>query len=123
MSGWIGVDFDGTLVSNYDGSMEDIGTPIPAMMTRVKEFLKRGVEVRIVTARAVYGQKEIDKIQLWLVEHGLPKLKVTAQKDPAMLLLFDDRAIGVVSNTGQLSEELAFENGYRRGRTECQTNP
>ncbi len=52
MSGWIGVDLDGTL-AHYDGwaGPESIGEPIPLMMARVREWLALGREVRIFTAR------------------------------------------------------------------------
>ena len=52
-SGWIGVDFDGTL-AEYHGYIgpKRYGDPIPAMMERVKEWLAAGVKVKIVTARA-----------------------------------------------------------------------
>ena len=50
--GWIGVDLDGTLAEDngYDGPT-DIGPPVPGMVERVKEWLAKGREVRVVTAR------------------------------------------------------------------------
>lgn len=52
MSGWIGVDLDGTLAM-YDGfkGPEHIGDPVPKMLERVKKWLAEGREVRIFTAR------------------------------------------------------------------------
>jgi hypothetical protein len=51
--GWIGVDLDGTLAhySEWKGP-DSIGEPVPLMLARVKEWLAKGLEVRIVTARA-----------------------------------------------------------------------
>lgn len=52
MSGWIGVDFDGTL-AKYGKyvSPTHCGEPVPAMVARVKRWLADGREVRIFTAR------------------------------------------------------------------------
>ncbi len=51
-SGWIGVDFDGTL-AQYGGwvNAEHCGEPIPAMVERVIAWRAKGMEVRIFTAR------------------------------------------------------------------------
>lgn len=100
--GWIGVDLDGTLAM-YDGwkGIEHIGAPVPAMLARVKQWLADGVQVRIFTARAM--QKEaIPYIQAWCLEHIGQVLKVTNFKDYAMVELWDDRAVGVVPNTGEI---------------------
>ena len=50
--GWIGVDLDGTLATHDGKRSQRIGAPIPAMVERVKMWLREGREVRIVTARA-----------------------------------------------------------------------
>lgn len=54
--GWIGVDLDGTLAMHraYCDS-EPIGPPVPAMLDRVIAWLEQGIEVRILTARAMVG--------------------------------------------------------------------
>lgn len=103
MNNWIGVDLDGTLAYYESGKFPEIGKPIEPMMERVRNWLDEGIEVRIMTARAQGAQKawEIPRIQKWLLEHGLPSLEVTAEKDYDMLELWDDRAVQVVVNTGQ----------------------
>lgn len=111
MSGWIGVDLDGTL-AEYKGwqGVEHIGDPIPAMVDRVKAWIDNGQEVRIFTAR-VYsdGSKDRDRdvylatkyIHNWLIKHlGVP-LPVTCTKDFGMIELWDDRAVRVVMNEGR----------------------
>ena len=117
MSGWIGVDLDGTLAV-YDGwtSETHIGPPIPRMVERVKDWLAAGVEVRIVTARVSKdaGSKIpeiVAAIENWCLEHLGAKLKVTNEKDYSMVALWDDRAVQVIKNTGMtlgdfLDEEL-----------------
>ena len=110
MAGWIGVDLDGTL-ARYDGwqGATHIGEPIPLMMKRVKEWLSKGTEVRIFTARVATGEGDRSDyspaiiarvIQDWCELHGLPRLAVTNVKDFGMIELWDDRAVGVVVNTG-----------------------
>jgi hypothetical protein len=115
--GWIGVDFDGTL-SHYDpdGGWRPpgvYGPPIPEMVERVRGWLARGIEVRIVTARA---QKEpyctmsyediVKTIQDWCEEHVGSRLRVTNEKDLKMIELWDDRAVQVVINTGVRVDSL-----------------
>lgn len=107
MSGWIGVDLDGTL-AHYDHwrGIEHIGAPIPLMLSRVKKWVARGDTVKIFTARVAVPEPErsaaIAAIHRWLAEQGLPALEVTNVKDLGMVELWDDRAIGVVVNTGMM---------------------
>ena len=106
MAGWIGVDLDGTL-AKYDGwNGGSIGEPIPAMLSRVKKWLKEGREVKIFTARAFrddFGQ--IQLIKRWCKLHIGQELEVTATKDFGMIELWDDRCVQVVPNTGLTVQE------------------
>ena len=114
MSGWIGVDLDGTLAhyEGWDGGK--IGKPIPAMMDRVKDWIQRGKEVKIFTARAS-DHNQIQAVKLWLQQNGLPDLEVTNVKDFAMIELWDDRAVQVIPNTGQaLQDNTIVVNDLRR---------
>lgn len=118
--GWIGVDLDGTLAEfNRDTwfrlGFKYIGDPIPSMMEMVKGALAQGVKVKVFTARAVHGQKAINVIHEWLFRHGLPKLEVTNVKDEGMIALYDDRAVGVIFNTGKLERQDAEERGFKLG--------
>lgn len=115
MSGYIGVDLDGTLAI-WNGWIEGIGEPIPLMVQRVKNWIARGTEVRIITARAclyVYEKTsvipelnvaEINRIQDWTEKHIGKRLSVQFWKDYEMLELWDDRARQVKMNTGILIE-------------------
>jgi hypothetical protein len=98
--GWIGVDLDGTLAeaTPWQG-MDHIGPPVPLMMRRVRQWLDRGLRVKIMTARAG-DPVGIAATQAWLKAHGLPELEVTDRKDFGMIELWDDRAIQVVQNQG-----------------------
>lgn len=117
---WIGVDLDGTLAYS-DGcrGIHDIGEPIPAMADRVRQWLREGRDVRIMTARVDGGAaaismghsigeefRDVDAvvcaIQDWTEKHFGCRLPVTNQKDYAMLELWDDRARQVVPNTGEV---------------------
>lgn len=101
MSGWIGVDLDGTL-AEYEGwkGPDNIGEPIPAMAFRVRKWLADGREVRIFTARAGVPE-QIAPVKAWLLKHFGQELPVTATKDFAMIELWDDRCVQVEPNTGR----------------------
>lgn len=113
-SGWIGVDLDGTL-AQYGGSKtytaDHIGEPIAPMVERVKEWLEKGIDVRIFTARvshdgspkrvkqALESMKAIHEWTLMVFGRELP---VTCEKNYSMLELWDDRAVQVEMNTGKI---------------------
>lgn len=98
---WIGVDLDGTL-AHYTGwkGADHIGEPIPKMAARVREWLKQGIEVRIMTARAAKPEQAIVVVE-WTKKHFGVALVVTNVKDFAMWMLWDDRAVAVEKNTGE----------------------
>jgi hypothetical protein len=132
MSGWIGVDLDGTLAfyDHWRGN-EHIGKPIPAMLQRVKAWLAEGQEVRIVTARAEHFHRAGDNprditsaerrqaivaIRAWCKIHLGREVDITCMKDYGMIALWDDRVIQVVPNTGRsLAEEHEAELTAMRG--------
>jgi hypothetical protein len=106
--GWIGVDLDGVL-AHYLIWEEDggIGRPVPAMVDRVKEWLAAGEDVRIFTARVTVEDitenvRQRKLINDWCFTHLGKMLPITATKDMRMRVLYDDRCVQVVSNTGQL---------------------
>src|ERR1043165_4867217 len=109
--GWIGVDLDGTLAMylpmlEWDGS---IGEPVPLMLNRIKLWLAAGRKVRIVTARvAPYFDDDARCIETqrklideWLLKHLGQLIPVVAHKDFGMIELWDDRAVRVITNTGE----------------------
>lgn len=117
MSGWIGVDLDGTLAvyKSWDGGK--IGDPVPAMVERVKGWLAEGKTVKIFTARvsisggySLESQQHADQafvdeqralIEAWCEKHIGQKLEITNVKDFSMIELWDDRAVQVQMNTDQ----------------------
>lgn len=118
MSGWIAVDFDGTLAEYHGWKNEnDLGAPVPAMVARVKAWLAEGQEVRIFTARvgisgaysleshrfadAEFAENQRRIIGDWCELHIGQRLEVTALKDFSMIELWDDRAVQVIANTGE----------------------
>ena len=122
MSGWIGVDLDGTL-ARYEGwvSEEHIGPPVPAMVERVARWLAEGRDVRIFTARVDGGEvalamgdplgerfRDVARvraaIEAWCVQHLGRALPVTNRKDYGMVELWDDRAVQVIPNTGRRAD-------------------
>lgn len=101
MTGWIGVDLDGTLAmyESYKGP-GIIGEPVPMMVERVKSWLADGIKVKIFTARS--GEEEVRAIYTWCQVHLGQVLEVTNMKDYGMITLYDDRCIQVEANTGRL---------------------
>lgn len=112
MSGWIGVDLDGTL-AEYDGwqGSHHIGEPILSMTERVKCWLAEGFEVKIFTARVAkqhFDEEAAEEcfhiertIKKWCERHIGRELPVTCIKDMDMIELWDDRAVTVERNTGR----------------------
>lgn len=109
MNRYIAVDFDGTL-AKYEGmgGPYDLGEPIPKMVKRVKEWIAKGIEVRIFTARVSLSKNDrslpevVDAIEKWCEKHLGQKLKVTNEKDFGMIELWDDRAVRVKANMGEI---------------------
>ncbi len=110
---WIGVDFDGTLAKrapwNGHGQGEP-GEPIPLMIKRVKQWLKEGKTVKILTARvsSVVPDREDGRklVKAWCKKYIGRELEVTAEKDIYMRELWDDRAVQVLPDTGIAIETL-----------------
>ena len=101
---WIGVDLDGTLAKKLRSfNPHEVGPAIPKMVERVREALRMGHEVRIFTARKGSGdfdRKAIDRFSLDNFGRVLP---ITNKKDERMGELWDDRAISVTPNTGEIA--------------------
>lgn len=113
MSGWIGVDLDGTLAEYKEWvSIDHVGAPIPAMVNRVKRWLAQGREVRIFTARMSDTNRDIAAVrhvvELWCAEHIGQVLPVTNVKDFGMIVLYDDRCVAVEKNTGALLSDESW---------------
>lgn len=106
--GWIGVDLDGTL-AQYDKfiSLQHIGEPIPLMVERVRRWLASGKQVKIFTARVSCETElymsTLKTIQNWCLQHIGQVLEVTNIKDLHMDELWDDRAVQVIKNTGNIA--------------------
>ncbi len=103
--GWIGVDLDGTL-ANFDGHMTlaKIGEPVPKMAELVHSIVRSGVRVKIFTARAG-DSEQVQLVKIWLRKHGFPDFEVTNVKDYDMIRLYDDRAVQVIANTGEIVKD------------------
>jgi len=101
---WIGVDLDGTLAKIEDWQdPTEIGEPIMPMVDRVKQWLKKGRTVKIMTARVADNDEDvINAIKEWCKTHIGQELEVTNRKDLGMIALIDDKAIRVEKNTGKI---------------------
>lgn len=127
--GWIGVDLDGTLAYYEGWNNGVIGAPIKPMVDRVKGWIDKGYEVRIVTARVsplIYKviqesmgetsptisdeeglaiHKQMEDIHNWCIEVFGKVLQITCIKDFEMICLYDDRCRQVEFNTGRIINE------------------
>lgn len=116
---WIGVDLDKTLAVYEQGDYKKygphyIGPPIPKMVARVKQWLAEGKDVRIFTARVANTEGTMRRqlelmgsataIQVWCKTHIGVRLPITCQKDMDMEVLYDDRAVGLIPNTGERAD-------------------
>ena len=95
------VDLDGTLAERYKGDFdpEVIGAPVKSMRRLVRLWTRRGIEVRIFTARAA-NPKNIPPIKKWLEENGMGGLKITNEKTPDIDRFIDDKAVAVTPDKG-----------------------
>jgi hypothetical protein len=133
MNGWIGVDLDGTL-AEYNGwvSEEHIGAPIGPMLTRVRQWIAEGKDVRIFTARVDGGEvaiamgnqageryRDVQRIrgfiENWCIAHVGCVLPITNKKDYGMIELWDDRCVQVVPNTGLTLMEALVKQAREAG--------
>jgi len=111
-----GVDFDGTLAlyESFEGPGV-LGEPIPLMVERVRKWLANGDEIAILTARA-YPPGAPDSliaeeaIKKWCMTHFGQELEVTCMKDYLMEEIWDDRAIRVRVNTGEVEGPMPVES-------------
>lgn len=101
---WEGVDFDGTL-AHYNGfkGKAVLGEPIPRMVKQVKEMLQSGLKVKIFTARAS-APESVTAIKAWCKQHLGQELEVTNVKDYGCIRIWDDRAVGIIENTGKRAD-------------------
>ena len=109
---WVGVDLDGTL-ANYTEfkGWDQIGEPVPAMVSFVKKLLAMGITVKVLTARASVESRALNNltfeqvekvIQDWTEKHIGMRLPVVTEKGCATICLFDDSAVQVEKNTGNI---------------------
>ena len=109
-TGWYGVDLDRTLAFRPDNlkGIPFIGKPITAMKKRVLAWITQGITVKIFTARAA-GGADTGYIAEWLKRNGFPALEITAEKDQHCRRLYDDIAVQVKPNTGELVKDAALK--------------
>lgn len=114
--GWVGFDLDGTLAM-YDGwkGWDHIGAPIQKTVDLAKSIMDKGVEVRILTARASVVSRSLNNLTFEQVEKVIQdwtevnigvRLKVVTEKDALMYFFVDDSAVQVEQNTGNIIGKL-----------------
>jgi hypothetical protein len=100
---YISFDLDGTLAEyhGFDPKNPNPGKPIPKMMDVLRKHLENGDRVKIFTARAT-DPKSIPYIKQWLKNNNLPDLEITNVKDVWCKMMYDDRAVQVRKNSGEI---------------------
>ena len=68
------------------------------MVRLVRKYIHDGYDVRLFTAR-----KPHPALRRWMQEHLGKVLPITNTKDPGLIAFYDDKAINVKHNTGELS--------------------
>lgn len=107
---WVGFDFDRTLFKREKGDdIKTVGAPIYRMIELVKTYLTSGTKVKIFSARVSVEdptdvQFQTELIQSACKQHIGQVLDVTCIKDMFCTKIYDDIAVQVVPNTGQLVE-------------------
>jgi hypothetical protein len=115
---WYGFDLDCTLAESPPKNGKSIGEPIPNIVRQAQKYIREGKDVRIFTARVSvvpgeengpYGNvkkaQNILDIEQWCRLYIGFKLPITCSKDRLMKEIWDDRAIQVVPNTGEILED------------------
>ena len=107
----IALDFDKTLAYYKSGSViESVGAPILPMLEKVHEWLSKGYNITIFSARFSYVGEKLEKQQKlvtnFLKENGLPNLPKTAVKYPKFTHFIDDKGYHVEPNMGIISNTL-----------------
>lgn len=103
---YIAVDLDGTLAyTNQHVDMRFmIGLPIPKMVQRVQTWLAEGHTVKIFTARMSENPDLWQqRIGAWCECYVGTWLEATNVKDFGCVAIYDDIAIHVVENTGEIA--------------------
>lgn len=120
---WMGVDFDGTLATDFESRKElhdsfyILGLPIAPMVARITTWLRLGIEVRIFTSRVTPdGVRDVEKvrslIQDWCEKYVGKRLEVTNIKGHGLIHLWDDKAITIEYNTGLTPWEVKEVKWY-----------
>ncbi len=125
---WIGIDLDGTLAIHPPGDGEKIGAPVFVMVERMVRLLRADFRIKIMTARVAPPIEHTELLQTYAdiqqwwhkalqqfltdskaseeerldLMHRANFISITHSKDLGMLALYDDRAIQVEENTGQI---------------------
>jgi hypothetical protein len=123
--GYVAVDFDGTLAvgrtKKWNGPL---GKPVELMLDRVKKWLFVGIEVRLFTARVnpfdrhgnLQTREELNelckRLDKWCLKYVGVKLPITCMKTHNVLEIWDDRAIQVIKNTGELVNDEYIPGEY-----------
>ena len=111
-------DLDATLAEylKEDSGNTPIGHVVIPMYEKIKWYQAHGIKCKLLTARAGFAS-EVPKIEAWLQYNdqffpGLAKLEISNVKSHKMLVLYDDRAVQIIPNTGMMVGSEKYIQGY-----------
>ena len=112
---WVGVDLDGTLARQTgDKPSDGIGPPLQPLVNQIREMLRDGRDVRIMTDRVSKDSGKARRdVKKWCEEHLGESVPITNRKDADMDVLIDDAAVPVDTNSGEIKQ--AYLRGFEKG--------
>ena len=126
----IAFDLDGTLAEvTPEGRYHPypIGPINPKIKRVLEKWVSAGFKVVVFTARPLSDVQQSQMISTWLLQNGLSYVPVTNIKSPDMLVIYDDRAIGVSENSDlKLYTSLEYDESQLeqvKGYYEEDSNP
>lgn len=109
---WIGFDLDGTLAVDLPDRKNDseIGQPIWSMVKLAKEHIRRGMDVRLYTARAYEANENtLQAMRDWCKIYLGAEIPIQCNKDHDIGYIFDDKTYRVAKDIGVL---VGYEGAF-----------
>lgn len=120
---WYGFDLDRTLAEYPPKNGESIGKPISNIVRVLKQYIREGRDCRILTARVGPDKSTFEinafkyDLDRWLRQHIGTTLLATCEKDHFVMEMWDDKAVQVVPNTGEiLQDQLEMMKRYMKAK-------
>lgn len=102
-------DLDGVLATRqHPFNPYTVGEPVLPILDLALEAVREGRKVYCFTARASSTDPGMHRaVREWLDRHGLEGVRITNTKTSDIAVYYDDRAVQVIPDTGELVEKVA----------------